>query len=126
VEVGVVASAEDRDRIDRKRYADQTAAYRKRRRCRVQVEPAAFASEATSDAGPLDGEIGELERIEDADPELVEVLAAYLDRNPRRGEEMPGWLAIAMWADGYPPSPPRGPSRSRWLPRSYGRWPREA
>jgi hypothetical protein len=52
------------------------------------------------------GTIGELERVEAAPPELVEALAAYLDRNPRRRDERPSWLAVAVWADEYLPDKP--------------------
>ena len=53
---------------------------------------------------PPDGEIRELERVGPADAELVEALAAYLDRHPRRAGETPSWLAVALWADEYLPS----------------------
>ncbi len=50
---------------------------------------------------PPDGEIRELERVQasEADPGLVEALAAYLYRNPRRSDETPSWLAVTLWAD---------------------------
>jgi hypothetical protein len=40
------------------------------------------------------------------EPELVEALAKYLDHNPRRQEEQPSWLAVAMWAHEYLPDKP--------------------
>ncbi len=54
----------------------------------------------------VSGTIAELEPAEDAAPELVEALAAYLDRNPRRRGERPSWLAVALWADEYLPDKP--------------------
>jgi len=59
---------------------------------------------------PPDGEIRELERVEvsEANPELVEALAAYLDRRPQHHPDrhppedrrmQRSWLAVALWGD---------------------------
>jgi hypothetical protein len=67
------------------------------------LQPVPDHEPVLSKAGPPDGFIEELERVEsaasEADPGLVEALAAYLARNPRRSGETPSWLAVALWAD---------------------------
>jgi hypothetical protein len=71
--------------------------FARRRRNRNRIRP---------DERHPSGTIGELERVEAASSELVEALAAYLDRHPRRRDERPSWLAVALWADEYLPDKP--------------------
>jgi hypothetical protein len=76
-------------RRDMASYAREREAYR--RRDTIKPEPVPERLPA--------GTIDELERVEDADPALVEALAIYLYRHPRRAGETPSWLAVALWAD---------------------------
>lgn len=85
-------------RRDMARYAREREAYRERDR--IEPDPASVPER------PPDGEIRELEQVEASDTELVEALAAYLKRNPRRCGERPSWLAVALWADEYLPGKP--------------------
>ncbi len=81
---------------------------------RFAREREAYANRDSIKPGPVPerppdisaGSIEELHHVEDVAPELVEALAAYLDRNPRRRDEAPSWLSVAMWADGYLPEKP--------------------
>jgi putative DNA primase/helicase len=101
-EVGVVASAEERDRADRARYAAETAAYRDRgRHSRVaRPEPLPLARRVATEANPPSGEIGELSP---ALSPLAEAIDAYLERNPRDAHQRPGWISATLWAyDLYP------------------------
>jgi Bifunctional DNA primase/polymerase, N-terminal/Primase C terminal 1 (PriCT-1) len=66
------------------------AEFGRRRRNRDRIRP---------EERHVSGTISELEKVEDASPELVEALAASLDRHPRRRQEMSSWLAVALWAD---------------------------
>jgi hypothetical protein len=76
---------------DMERYAREREAYRKRDTIKPEPVPERLPA----------GTIDELERVEDADPALVEALAAYLDRRPHRAGETPSWLAVALWADEF-------------------------
>ena len=87
------------NRRDIARYAREREAYRERDRIKPEPVPERPPER-------IAGSVEELERIEDADPELVEALVAYLDRYPRRREETPSWLSVALWADGYLPAKP--------------------
>jgi hypothetical protein len=114
VEVGSVASVEERDRAARESYAEESTVYRVRRlawrrysheaiarkvglseeRVREILKLADVPQPAAKKAA---GEIAELERVPDAGAELVEALAAYLDRNPALRDEYPSCLAIDLW-----------------------------
>jgi hypothetical protein len=87
-------------RRDMRRYNEQRTAYRDhlervRRGERADPIPKRLLPRDISDLVELE--------IPSSDPKLVEALAAYLNRNPRRREELPSWLSVAMWADGYTP-----------------------
>lgn len=79
-------------RRDMAHYAREREAYREHRNTKADPLPEGMPERVS-------GTVEELERVEDADPELVDALAVYLDRHPRRREEMPSWLAVALWAD---------------------------
>lgn len=106
VEVGAVASVEDRDGRDRERYAKETVAFRERHRHPADRADKTSEMDCRRDAHRADGEIRELQRALAADPELVEVLRAFLARNPHRRGEYPSWLATALWAENLMPRKP--------------------
>lgn len=71
--------------------------FARRRRNRARIRP---------EERHVSGTVEELEPIEKADPELVEALVAFLDRNPHRRDESPSWLSVALWAHEYLPEKP--------------------
>jgi hypothetical protein len=87
-------------RRDMRRYNEQRVAYRDYlERMRRKEMP-----EQIPKRRPL-RDISHLEELEivSSDPELLKALSTYLDRNPRRREELPSWLSVALWAEGYTP-----------------------
>ena len=98
---GIVASESERLRLAKERHARERDGYRNR------VATPADGHYANVGA---DGYIEELARVPDTDPastvdevdgELVEALASYLGRNPRRRGETPSWLAVVLWSEEY-------------------------
>lgn len=83
-------------RRDMARYSRERAAYSNRDRTPAEPVP----------EPPPAGEVGELERVPDPAPELVAALRSYLDRHPRRRQESPRWLSVALWAEELLPDKP--------------------
>jgi hypothetical protein len=80
------------DRLQILRHNHQREGYRNR-----HIIKAAPVPERTT---------AELERVPAPDPGLVDALRRFLERNPRRCDEQPGWFAVALWADGYAEAKP--------------------
>lgn len=97
---------------DRERYERERVAYAETRRRGELVSGKEFArlrrdrDRIRPEERHPSGTVGELEHAPASDPELVEVLRTYLDRNPHRTEELPGWLSVTLWADELVPSKP--------------------
>jgi hypothetical protein len=108
-ESGVVASENERLRLDRKRHERERGAFR-----RLLALSGPEADEACrallnvldGERETPDGKIADLQWVTGANLELVEALRSYLDRNPRRREEYPSWLSVTLWAHGYLPYKP--------------------
>ena len=81
---------------DMSRYAREREAYANRQKVRPQ--PVA--------ENPHAGDVGKLEGAPKPNPEVVEALRVYLDRNQHRRREMPSWLCVTLWAENYLPSKP--------------------
>jgi hypothetical protein len=108
-ESGVVASEDERLRLDRKRHERERGAFRRLlalsgpeadEACRALLNVLDEERETPND------KIADLQRITGANLELVEVLRSYLDRNIHRRVETASWLSVALWADGYLPYKP--------------------
>ena len=74
-------------RRDMERYNRQREGYRKRYKVKADPTP-----ERTT---------AELERVPGLDPVLRDALKEYLRRNPRRKQETPSWLGIALWSEEF-------------------------
>jgi Bifunctional DNA primase/polymerase, N-terminal/Primase C terminal 1 (PriCT-1) len=84
---------------ERKQRADDERA-REAYRNRHQVKPERVPEK------PPAGEIRELERVPDADPEILGALAAALVRWPDHREDFPSWWASTLYVEEYLPYRP--------------------
>jgi len=103
------ASEHEREASDRAKHEEQRREHeeeRRRYRSRFRAVPDREPDWESVQEKPPDGEIRELGRVESTDAELVEALAAYLNRNPHRSSETPSWLAVALWAEEDLPGKP--------------------
>jgi hypothetical protein len=76
------------DRLQIARHAREREAYR--RRDELPAEPVPQR--------PPDGTLGDLERVPEPEPALVEALREWLRLNPQMIAEGPSWLANTLWA----------------------------
>jgi hypothetical protein len=81
----VAGGEPEADRLQMLNHNRQREGYRNRHK--IKPEPVPMRTTA------------ELERVPDPDLDLVDALREFLRRNPRRQDEQPSWLAVALWAE---------------------------